>query len=124
MKKLLLSLMMILLPMMAMAVEVEIDGLRYELVSKTKEAEVAGKTSQYSENIVIPEKINYEGEEYLVKSIKQYAFSNSFSLISVAIPNSVTSIGSNAFSYCSKLTTVTLPNNITRIENFVFSGCI
>lgn len=42
---------------------------------------------------------------------------------SLAIPNSVTSIGSSAFENCSKLTSITIPNGITTIGDRTFSGC-
>lgn len=51
------------------------------------------------------------------------AFSGCSSLTSVAIPNSVTSIGSSAFSGCSSLTSITIPNSVTSIGSDAFQGC-
>ena len=51
---------------------------------------------------------------------KYYGCSN---LISITIPNSVTSIGQQAFSGCTGLTSVTIPNSVTSIESYAFSGC-
>ena len=51
------------------------------------------------------------------------AFSECSSLISVTIPNSVTSIGDNAFSRCSGLTSVTIPNSVAHIGNSSFYNC-
>ena len=45
------------------------------------------------------------------------------SINSVAIPNSVTSIGQAAFSYCS-LTSVTIPSSVTSIGDSAFLGCL
>ena len=50
-------------------------------------------------------------------------FSNCKSLISVTIPNSVTSIGNSAFSGCTSLTSVTIPSSVTSIGNNAFSDC-
>ena len=101
MKKQLLLLVMLLLPMVASADAVEIDGIWYNLVSKAKMAEVAKKPSgKYSGAIVIPEKVTYDGTEYSVTSIGYYAFEGCSGLTSITIPNSVTSIGGGAFYEC------------------------
>ena len=51
------------------------------------------------------------------------AFSYCSSLTSVAIPNSVTSIGYAAFGECSSLTSVTIPNIVTSIGTHAFFNC-
>ncbi|MBO4545139.1 MAG: leucine-rich repeat domain-containing protein, partial [Verrucomicrobia bacterium] len=45
------------------------------------------------------------------------------SLLSITIPDSVTSIGSSAFAYCSSLTSITIPKSVTSIGINVFSRC-
>ncbi len=107
MKKSLLLLVMMLLPMVASADAVEIDGIYYNLVTKAKEAEVALKPSgYYSGDIVIPEKVTYNGIVYSVTSIGSSAFYGCSGLTSITIPNSVFSIGEDAFYKCSGLTSV------------------
>ena len=129
MKKQLLLFMMILLPMIASADSVEIDGIYYNLISKGKIAEVTKKESDYgspnyySGNIVIPESVIYNGEEYIVTTICNDAFSSCEDLTSITIPNSVTSIGSYAFGYCTSLTSITIPNGVTTIEERSFYNC-
>ena len=65
--------------------------------------------------------------EYIVRNntltIADSAFSSCYSLTSVTIPDSVTSIGFEAFSYCDSLTSVTIPDSVTSIGNGVFCFC-
>ncbi|MEI6754419.1 MAG: leucine-rich repeat protein [Paludibacter sp.] len=80
-----------------------------------------------------------------ISTIDDYAFYNSYNLVEVNVPNSVTSIESGAFSYCTKLTSVqlgsipyitwytfyncssltdiTIPSTVTSIGAYAFSGC-
>ncbi len=95
-----------LLPILANADAVEVDGIWYNLIPKAKEAEVTSNPNKYSGDIVIPPSVTYNGQPYSVTSIGEQAFSNCFRLTSVTIPKSVTSIGSSAFYVCTALTSV------------------
>ena len=66
-------------------------------------------SNEYTDNVVVPESVDYNGNTYPVTSIGSYAFSDCSGLTSVTIPNSVTSIGYFAFNGCSGLTSVTIP---------------
>ena len=116
---------MLLLTASAFAVEVEIEGLWYEVVAKAKVAKVIQYKNdvKYKGNIVIPETVVYEDVTYSVTSIGDYAFSYCFGLTSVNIPNSVTSIGQDAFFGCTGLTSVTIPNSVTSIGGGAFYNC-
>lgn len=128
MKKFFLFILLTLLPILASAEIVEIDGIWYNLVTKLKEAEVSSNPNfvntigSYSGSIEIPTSVTYNDIIYSVTSIGEDAFSNS-SLTSITIPNSVISIGKWAFSGCSTLPSVTIPNSVTSIGGFAFSGC-
>ena len=114
--------MLLSLPMLA--VEVEIDGINYDLNAEAKQATVIQKSSGgYSGEVVIPESVEHEGTSYSVTSIGHSAFQFCSGLTSVTIPNSVTSIGEYAFVACSGLTSVTIGNSVESIGKSAFNGC-
>lgn len=72
-----------------------IDGIWYELNDDTKTASVASsdnKEEKYQGEVVIPEVVVYEGEEYAVTEVANLAFSDCSGLISIILPMSVTSM--------------------------------
>ena len=44
-------------------------------------------------------------------------------ILSVSLPDGLTSIGSGAFYDCSSLTSITLPNSVTSIGKYAFEDC-
>ncbi len=123
MKKSFLFFILMLMPLMASADPVEIDGIYYNFVSKVKTAEVTSNPSYYSGDVIIPKTVTYGGKEYSVTSIGGYAFSSCSGLTSVTIPNSVSSIGLGAFRDCSGLTSFIIPNSVTSIGDYAFEYC-
>ena len=127
MKKLFLSTLLLVLPLLAgahnIAVENE-DGVTiYYYVRNNnnhRELEVTFKgdyfysyNEEYSGDVNIPDKVTYEGSTVPVTRISGSAFSNCTSLTSVTIPKSVTSIGSAVFYGCTGLTSITVENENT-----------
>lgn len=55
--------------------------------------------------------------------INGYAFFGLYSLSSITIPNSVTSIGTYSFHSCFSLESITIPSSVTSIANYAFNSC-
>ena len=127
MKKQVLFVILMLLPLVASAIEVaNADGVTiyYNYTNNGTELEVTrGYTSKYSGKIVIPEEVTYMNRTRKVTSIGMEAFRDCTSLTSITIPNSVTSIGSSAFRRCSGLTSIEIPNSVTSIGESAFYDC-
>jgi len=60
----------------------------------------------------------------ILTKINNYAFYNCTSLLSLKIPNTVSSIGSNCFDTCTKLITINIPDLVTLIPTQCFNNCI
>ncbi|MCR5850388.1 MAG: leucine-rich repeat domain-containing protein [Bacteroidaceae bacterium] len=123
MKKIFSLILLTLLPILANADAVEIDGIYYNLIPKGKIAEVTSNPNKYTGAVNIPATFNYEGTEFSVTSIGNSAFYECTALTSVTIPESVSSIGEWTFSDCEGLTSITIPNRVTSISDYTFSGC-
>lgn len=98
MKNFLFLILFFLIKIYSFAYDVKIGGIYYLL--KSDFAIVTNGDNKYEGNINIPDSIEYEGHEYEVRSIGDFAFKNCSQLKSVTIPNSVTNIGEQAFSIC------------------------
>ena len=104
-----------------------IDNIYYNLNGDNMTAEVTynkQNVGYLKGEVVIPEKVTYEGVEYTVTSIGEYAFknNNSISPSSVTIPGTVTTIGKSAFEGCN-LTVVEIPEGVTTIGDRAFYSC-
>lgn len=100
MKKYLLTLLL-LVPMLASAYDIEIDGVYYNLDKETKTAEVTSGNGWYDGPLVIPNTITYQDVDYIVTKIGAYAVkynSHGFGIPSITIPNSITHIDAD-FTY-------------------------
>ncbi len=122
MKKQLLLLVMMLLPTMASADAIEIDGIYYNLINKSKTAEVVNGDKAYSGIIVIPETVEHENATYSVKKITVGAFKSS-SIESIIIGNNIESIEYGAFEKCYSLTQVKFGNGLKTIGGAAFREC-
>ena len=74
-------------------------------------------------NVVIPEYINIDGKDIIVKEVSNTAFRDNINITSINIPSSVTVIGERVFYNCSSLTLIYIPSSVTSIGNDAFSNC-
>ena len=95
------------------------DG--FQFLIKNQEALLV-KGISIPSDVVIPSTVALDGNEYRVTSIGKRAFSN-YSIESIEIPDSVTSIGEYAFYNCNSLSTIAIPSSVTSIGNSAFEGC-
>ena len=124
MKKIAFLLLTMLLPRVAGAEAVEINGIYYKLISNIKEAVVTSKPSgKYFGEIVIPESVLFDNLTYSVTGIENTAFSGCAALTSVAIPSSVRNIEGKSFQGCWRLVSISIPNSITSIGDSAFFNC-
>ena len=131
MKKLFLSTLLLALPLLASAYDIEVkneDGVTiyYNYYNNGTELEVTKNGNYnfyYSGAVNIPEEVTYMGRTRKVTNIGYNAFSDCSGLTSVTIGNSVTNIGYNAFRGCTGLTSVTIGNSVTTIGNYAFEYC-
>lgn len=99
---------------------VTIDGIKYHI--ENGEATIAVQDETLSGDIVIPESISYDGNNYSVVRATNGAFQNT-DITGITLPNSITSLGNSCFKFCYNLTSVKLPDNITSLGDYVFMSC-
>ena len=134
MKKQLLFLVMILLPLVVSAHDIEVKNtdnvaIYYNYINDDTELEVTFAGThylmdyEYMGKVVIPEEVIIENKTYKVTSIGNNAFRECTELTSVTIPNSVTKIGNHAFDLCYALNSITIGNSVASFGDYVFQKC-
>lgn len=126
----LLTALLMLCTTAVLAHDFEVDGIYYNITSETDltvevthQGDTYNSFEEYTDTVIIPETVTYDGRIYSVVSIGRHAFDESWNLIKVVIPNSVTNVEYSAFGYCTKLTTLILGNSIVSIGDYAFADC-
>lgn len=132
---------------------VDADGILYYLNPELHLASIAPgwnfekgclDSEFYQGDIVVPEKIEYEGVEYCVSTIEPYAFKGAAGLRSISLPDDMVYIGKAAFAdsrvrqfdwpsavkevedstfASAKLNRINLPEGVRKIGERAFAGC-
>ncbi|MDE5886661.1 MAG: leucine-rich repeat domain-containing protein [Muribaculaceae bacterium] len=135
MKKLLLTMLGLLLSLPAFARDFEYtyegQTITYTVIdeeAKTCKTKVGSWSTgnpgnNISGELILPSHPTDGFTDYTLTSIGNSAFLACYGLTSVTIPNSVTSIGKWAFEECRGLETVTLSENLKTLMEGAFSGC-
>jgi hypothetical protein len=89
-----------------------VDGTTRDSYTLTKYAGTAT-------NVVVPNYIN----GLPVVSVRANAFYQNTTVVSVVLPDSVTSIGDSAFCLASNLVSISIPSSVTTIGDDAFYGC-
>ena len=125
-------------------VTTHINGIRYILKKTTVEdvvthtATIGCQNTSLKGDIVIPEKVTYNGQEYSVTGfvepsrierfadgtveINDGAFQGT-AITSIVLPATIKIIASGAFFECRQLASVTLPEGLTQISVSAFARC-
>ena len=130
-KKILLASLMVAMLICLFAISTfaaeQIDGIYYDLNGTEAAVSASNASGCQLANVVIPEKVTFNGVEYTVTSIKEKAFGSSNAskgnskVVSVTIPSTVTSVGQYAFANCVNITTVN--SNATILGSYMFYNC-
>lgn len=105
-------------------VTVGIDDITYALDYHSNTAIVEGPESRSAiTEANIPERVLFDGAQYVVTHINKRAFNGCTELTSVTIPTTVTSIGASAFKSCSLLASVNISEGVTEIGDSAFERC-
>lgn len=101
---------------------VEVSGFSCYLPVTASDEEDA--SAAFDGNVVIPESVMIEDQEYTVARIGHEAFKDAHEIKTVAVPETVSSIGVQAFDMCTSLTAVNIPQAVTVISNGTFHYCL
>lgn len=99
------------------ASDVVVDGISYDVDLSTMEATVVSGDYDFRD-IIIPKSFTYNGRDFLVVSLGEYAFSRmgANNLTSISLPNTIKNIKEHAFGENVYLKKLVIPNSVEKIS--------
>ncbi len=82
----------------------KINGIEYSL--ENGEATIIRQNGRLSRDIVIPETVTYDGVDYMVTNVADYAFQRT-RITSIKLPDSIKAFGDECFFECEQLKKIT-----------------
>lgn len=109
-------------------IEFTIDNYVYQVNSDSVSVTLTEciELQYLSGDVNIPETVSYDGKEYTVTVIGDYAFNFDMAwteLGTLNLPNTIIKIGDYAFYGCGLTGSLNLPSSLTHIGENAFSGC-
>ena len=105
-----LALVIVSLSVSAQYYDFESGGIYYTIVSPTSVSVFGDNRIKYSGNVIVPDRVDYNGKTYKIARIGQRSFENNTGLTSITLGSLIDFIGISAFIGCSSLNTVTSLN--------------
>ena len=109
---------------------VEIDGIYYSLsgVSASVSFNSYRPNSYKNDTYIIPAVVSYNGNNYTVNEIGEYAFGGydyyeGSTAYSITLPNTIIRIMDCSFKNCHNLLSIIIPNSVKSFGNNPFEGC-
>lgn len=99
------------------------DTLHMEISLESETATVTSAGSHLPNSLTIPGSVAYNNHTVTVDAIGNNAFRNHMELVSVQLPESITSIGSTAFFGCVNLRSINIPEGMISIGDRAFFNC-
>lgn len=101
-----------------------INGIAYNIISDEKmTVEITEPDDSYTGNIIIPENVRYNGKDYKVTRIGDWAFFFCDELNSITIPESISEIGKEVMTGCENLYSINVHENnpyFCSVDNVLF----
>ena len=127
MKRIVSSILVCLVAMTASAQQFRAGELWYEVTGKKTVQVLADPTDttyRQMTEIIVPETVAYEGQQYKVTRLDDHAFGACHFLRHIQLPDGLREIGFQAFMNCTQLTEIRLPKDLRMIDEMAFYGCV